>query len=159
MISVAGDAYGEPALTQIRAFLKKAELAFQEFGYKSGENPSAKLEEFIPLVANSVRTGETDGGILVCGTGVGVEIGANRFPGIRASLCMTPQAAEWARVYDDANVLCVASWAADDLDLEEILSTWYRASYDGDVGRRAMLEAFDTWSTGNYTQSDTSSYL
>ncbi|TDD54306.1 RpiB/LacA/LacB family sugar-phosphate isomerase [Saccharopolyspora elongata] len=146
MIVIAGDAHAGPALVRIREFLENAGSAFEEFGYRDGENPSAKLEEFIPQVARPVRDGEATSGVLVCGTGAGVEIGANRFPGVRASLCMTPRSAEWARVYDDANVLCLSSWALDEIDLEKILSSWYQASYDGDVARRAMFDAFDSWS-------------
>ena len=145
MIYVAGDRLAEPALAAVREYLAGRGKQYIEFGYRAGENPAARLQEFIPQVAAAVRKSDGDTGILVCGTGVGVEIGANRFAGIRASLCGSPQNAEWARVYDDANVLCIASWALSDIDLSSILDTWYASEYDGDTSRREMFRMFDEW--------------
>lgn len=145
MIYIAGDHHAEPALTRIRTFLTTTGCEFQEFGYRSGADPSAKLQDFIPELAKAVQQEEGATGILVCGTGAGVEIGANRFYGIRASLCATPKSAEWARTYDDANVLCIASWALEEMDLETILESWFRTAYDGDTSRREMFRAFDSW--------------
>lgn len=146
MIYAAGDHHAEPVLAGIRRYLEAAGREFREFGYQGGKEPAASLQEFIPQVADAVLGGPDNSGILVCGTGAGVEIGANRFAGIRASLCNTPQAAEWARVYDKANVLCIASWNLDNLDLPAILDSWYSAEYDGDEGRLEMFRAFDSWS-------------
>ena len=146
MIYLAGDHHAEEALVRIRSYLRAARQDFKEFGYQSGAEPKAKLQEFIPQLAKAVRTDEGSSGILVCGTGVGVEIGANRFPGIRASLCSTPRSAEWARTYDDANVLCIASWALTDLKLDDILRSWLQTGYDGDKQRREMFRVFDSWS-------------
>ena len=145
MIFVAGDHHAEPALKRIRSFLTAARYEFREFGYQGGADPSAKLQDFIPSVAKAVQQTDGSTGILVCGTGAGVEIGANRFHGIRASLCATPKGAEWARTYDDANVLCIASWALEEMDLDDILETWFRSEYDGDQSRRDIFRAFDSW--------------
>jgi ribose 5-phosphate isomerase B len=147
MIYIAGDHHAEPVLVRIRAFLMGAELQHQEFGYRSGANPAAKLQDFIPQVANAVRREEGATGILVCGTGAGVEIGANRFAGIRASLCGSPQAAKWARVYDDANILCIASWSDPQANIEDMLAAWFGATYDGNPDRRQMFKVFDSWTT------------
>lgn len=145
MIHIAGDHHAEPALQRIRSYLDGTGVEYREYGYRAGDDPAAKLQDFIPEVATAVQNQHGSTGVLVCGSGAGVEIGANRFAGVRASLCSTPQAAEWARRYDDANVLCVASWALPDLDLEGILTTWYEVDYDGSVSRRAMFAAFDSW--------------
>lgn len=120
-VFLAGDHHAEPALARVRAYLDSKGFTYTEYGYRGGENPDAKLAEFIPQLTRSVSENSGSFGILICGTGAGVEIGANRFKGIRASLCMTPQNAEWARMYDDANVLCIASWATADINLEGIL--------------------------------------
>ena len=102
------------------------------------------LREIIPAVCNPVRQGKAESGILICGTGAGVEIGANRFKGIRASLCTTAKQAENARIYDNANVLCLSSWLTD--DPSEILDAWFSNKFDGDEGRSQMLKDFDAWS-------------
>jgi ribose 5-phosphate isomerase B len=145
MIYLAGDHHAEPALVRIRAFLTAGGREFKEYGYQSGKNATARLHDFIPEVARAVRDEPGSSGILVCGTGVGVEIGANRFRGIRASLCDTPKGAEWARAFDDANVLCLASWALDEMDLDQILTRWFAAQYDGDSARRVLFNIFDSW--------------
>lgn len=146
MIYVAGDHHAEPALARIRAFLTASGRRYEEFGYRGGASPKAALQDFIPQLAEAVRRRADATGILVCGTGVGVDIGANRFHGIRASLCASPAYAEWARTYDDANVLCLASWALEGLELEKILESWFGAKYDGNEARRVMLRVFDSWS-------------
>jgi ribose 5-phosphate isomerase B len=145
MIYVAGDHHAEPTLARIRAFLSAAGHDFREFGFQGGKVPTAKLQDFIPQLARAVQSQGGATGILVCGTGAGVEIGANRFHGIRASLCSSPKHAEWARTYDDANVLCLASWALEEMQLEEILNCWFRTEYDGDEARRNMFRTFDSW--------------
>ncbi|MGI8647549.1 MAG: hypothetical protein DLM55_10515 [Acidimicrobiales bacterium] len=145
LIYIAGDRFAEPALVAIRTYLAERNKQYVEFGYLAGRNPGVSLQEFIPQVTEVVRKTDGDTGILVCGTGAGVEIGANRFPGIRASLCGSAKNAEWARVYDAANVLCIASWMLDDIDLSAILDAWYGSEYDGDINRRKMLHTFDEW--------------
>jgi ribose 5-phosphate isomerase B len=145
MVHLGGDKHAEPALQRIRSYLISVSGDYREYGYREGADPDAKLQEFIPAVAQAVQAEPDATGLLVCGTGAGVEIGANRFAGVRASLCSTPQAAEWARVYDAANVLCIAAWALPDLDIDGILNAWYGSSYDGSATRREMLDAFDTW--------------
>ena len=145
MIYLAGDHHAEPTLAMIRDYLRDHGLEYQEFGYRTGKDPEAGLQDFIPQVAEGVRSDSQNTGILVCGSGSGVEIGANRFTGIRAALCHNPQCAEWARVYDDANILCLASWAIGSLDLCRILDSWYSSEYDGSTRRRKMLQVFDLW--------------
>lgn len=145
MIYLAGDHHAEPALVRIRSFLRAAGQDFKEFGYQGGVDAKARLQDFIPQLADAVRREAGASGILVCGTGVGVEIGANRFRGIRASLCATPKYAEWARTYDEANVLCLASWGLEEMKLEEILQSWFQSQYDGNEARRELFRAFDTW--------------
>lgn len=147
-VFLAGDHHAEPMLIRIRSYMQKHGIPVAESGYRGGENPQAKLVDFIPQLTAAVKTNPDRCGILVCGTGAGVEIGANRFAGIRASLCLTPQAAEWARVYDDANVLCLAAWALDEIDLEAILNSWFDSEYDGNEARREMFRVFDEWAAG-----------
>lgn len=107
------------------------------------EETRLPLQKLVPNFVKAFRENDALFGILSCGTGVGVEIGGNRFKGIRASLCHTPDQAKLARQYDDANVLCLAS--CDELDLEEMLRTWIETDYDGSPNRQEMLDIFDTW--------------
>lgn len=107
------------------------------------EDIKLPLQQLIPEFVKTFREHDAAFGIISCGTGVGVEVGVNKFKGIRASLCHTPEQVKLARQYDDANVLCLASW--DELDLETMLHTWVKTEYDGSPSRREMLDIFDTW--------------
>jgi ribose 5-phosphate isomerase B len=83
--------------------------------------------------------------IISCGTGVGVEVGINKFSGIRACLAQDERVAEYARVYDDCNVLCLVGWEVNDTVIDKIMNAWLGAKYDGDEERLKMFETFNTW--------------
>ena len=74
-------------------------------------------------------------GILLCGSGIGVSIVANRFKGIRAALCRTPEDAEMSRKHNDANVLCLGARFNSDEEIKSILTAWFENSFEG--GRHA----------------------
>ena len=63
--------------------------------------------DFAEKVAKTVLEGRADRGVLLCGTGIGMSIAANRFAGIRAASCTTPEMAELSRTHNDANILCL----------------------------------------------------
>jgi ribose 5-phosphate isomerase RpiB len=76
---------------------------------------------------------------------VGVEVGANKFSGIRASLATNPQIAEYAAVYDKCNVICLVGWDDDKVKVHKILDAWIHAEYDGNEKRLKMFEEFNKW--------------
>lgn len=139
-VAIAGDHYTVELVDKITALLKARNIEALNLGTTS---PDVKisLQKIIPAVTNKVQSGDVDIGILACGTGVGVEIGANRLKGIRASLCRDAEQAKNARVYDNANVLCLGSWYKD--DFEQILAAWLDNEFDGDEKRAQMLKDFD----------------
>ena len=82
-------------------------------------------------VAEAVASGEADTGLLLCGTGIGVSITANRHAGIRAALCTTPEMARLSRKHNDSNVLCLGRRV---LTLEEcfaIIDAWLDEDFSG----------------------------
>lgn len=139
-VAIAGDHYAVELIGKLTAFLKANNFELENLGTKS---PGIKisLQEIIPAVIRKVLSDEAAFGILACGTGVGVEIGANKFKGIRASLCRDAEQAKNARIYDNANVLCLGSWYKDDFN--QILQAWLENEFDGDEKRRQMLVNFD----------------
>jgi len=76
-------------------------------------------------VAEAVKSGECEEGILFCGTGTGVSIAANKVPGIRCSLCADTQDAEIARKYNHANVIAMGIFRTSELRARRILDTWF----------------------------------
>lgn len=139
-VAIAGDHYTVELMEKLEALLRASGMEAANLGTPSAEQ-KISLQEIIPAVVGRVQKQEADFGILACGTGVGVEIGANRFKGIRASLCRDAEQAKNARVYDNANILCFGSWYND--DFEAILSAWLDNRFDGNEKRARMLKDFD----------------
>ncbi|MBV9150099.1 MAG: RpiB/LacA/LacB family sugar-phosphate isomerase [Candidatus Eremiobacteraeota bacterium] len=95
-------------------------------------------------VAEAVRNGDADSGIVCCWTGTGASIAANKVPGIRAALCHDPQTAAGARKWNDANVLAL-SLRATSLPLgEEILDAWLSEAPTDDPKYQAMIEDIES---------------
>ena len=80
-------------------------------------------------VAESVISGQAEQGILLCWTGTGVSIAANKVPGIRAALCDDAETASGARLWNDANILCLSIRRTSEVMAAEILEAWFQQSY------------------------------
>jgi ribose 5-phosphate isomerase B len=84
----------------------------------------------------AIRTGQADRGILICSTGIGMSIIANRHPGIRASLCTSTYMGRMTRAHNDSNVLCLGGKITGVFEALDIVDTWLQTPYDG--GRHAI---------------------
>lgn len=80
-------------------------------------------------VAEAVASGAADEGILFCWTGTGVSLAANKVPGIRAALCDDAETARGARLWNNANVLCLSLRRTSEVMAKEILDAWFAAAY------------------------------
>lgn len=141
-IALAGDHYTITLMSTIEKQLHVLGIQYVNLGTRSASE-KIRLQQIIPAVTEQVLSSAVDFGILACGTGVGVEIGANRFKGIRASLCRDAEQAKNARVYDNANILCLGAWYDD--PLEAILVSWLQNKFDGSNARLQMLQDFDSF--------------
>ncbi|MDX5629622.1 MULTISPECIES: bifunctional allose-6-phosphate isomerase/ribose-5-phosphate isomerase RpiB [unclassified Brenneria] len=91
----------------------------------------ADYPHFAGAVAEAVVNGEADGGILICGTGVGISITANKFPGIRAVVCSEPYSAQLSRQHNNTNILAFGSRVVG-LELAKmIVDSWLNAEFEG----------------------------
>lgn len=81
-------------------------------------------------VGRRVASGACDQGVLMCWTGTGVSMAANKVPGVRAALCADAETARGARAYNDANVLCMSLRLTSEPIAEEILGAWFTAGID-----------------------------
>lgn len=142
MLFLAGDKHGWKAISFVMEYLDERGLSYENLGVKS-EDEDVPLEVMLPPVAERVKQGNT--AIVSCGTGVGVEVGINKFVGVRAALASNPDIARWAVEKDNCNVLCLVGWQATKESSYAILDAWLTASYDGSKKRLAMLAVFDTW--------------
>ncbi|MCK4297498.1 MAG: RpiB/LacA/LacB family sugar-phosphate isomerase, partial [Candidatus Marinimicrobia bacterium] len=92
---------------------------------------SVDYPDFAKKVAKEVADDDTDAGVLVCRTGIGMSISANKVAGARAALCYSQKVAELSRLHNDANILCLG---ADFIELEEakrIFSKWVNTHFEG----------------------------
>jgi len=91
------------------------------------------------LAAEAVSRGNCERAVLVCGTGIGMSIVANKVPGVLAALCMNGIQAEYSRRHNNSNVLVMGGWLTGKLMAEEILERWLKAEFEG--GRHARRVA------------------
>lgn len=103
---------------------------------------SVDYPDFGKAVAEAVSDGSFARGVLICGTGIGMSMVANRFPGVRAALCNDLFSAGMARRHNDANVLVLGGRVVGDVLAIEIVRVWLETPFEG--GRhRTRLEKFD----------------
>ena len=95
------------------------------------ETPSVDYPVFGHKVAALVASGEVERGLLVCGTGLGICMSANRHAGVRAADCLTPHLAEMARRHNDANVLCMGGRLLSEDEAWAITEVWLNTPFEG----------------------------
>jgi ribose 5-phosphate isomerase B len=109
--------------------LKKASHRHQDFGCYNTD--PVDYPDIAQKVGKAVATGEFELGILICSTGIGMSIAANKINGIRAALCCDVFAAQRARQHNDANVLCLGGQDVDTKSALEIVKTFLATDFEG----------------------------
>lgn len=109
--------------------------------------PLADRKEYWPevacQVAEEVASGRADEGILFCWTGTGVSLAANKVPGIRATLCDDAETARGARLWNNANILCLSIRRTPEVIAKEILDAWFKTAYQPNEEDDACLNQVD----------------
>jgi ribose 5-phosphate isomerase B len=105
MIALGSDHGGYALKQEVIKHLRQRGLEYKDFGCYSEE--SCDYPEFGHIVGHAVVDGECDRGILICGTGIGISISANKIPGVRAAVCTDCFTAEATRLHNDANILAM----------------------------------------------------
>jgi len=96
---------------------------------------SVDYPDFAFAAAELVGRGEADRAVLICGSGIGMSMAANKVKGVRAALCDTPEAARLTRQHNDANVLTLAGWRTEAADVMDIVDAFLDTEFEG--GRHA----------------------
>ena len=133
VIPIASDHAGFELKGKLSAELERMGYTVQDLGARS-EEPS-DYPDFAHPLAHEVSTGEARRGILLCGSGVGVDIVANRYPHVRAALAWMPEIAELSRKHNDSNVLVVPARFVTDDQAVAIMKRWLDTNFEG--GRHA----------------------
>ena len=106
------------------------EMGYQYKDCGSGEEAS-RYPYYAAKVASAVSKGEIKKGILICGSGIGISIAANKFKGVRASVCTDSYSARLTRRHNDSNILCMGGRMIGTWQALEIVRTWLTTDYDG----------------------------
>lgn len=141
MIAIGSDHGGFELKEKLMEHLSERGLEYKDFGTYS--SASCDYPVYAKAVANAVASGECDRGIIICGTGIGVSITANKVRGIRAALCGDCFSAEATRQHNDANVLCMGARVVGEGLALKIADTFLDTPFSNDerhIRRLSMIE-------------------
>jgi ribose 5-phosphate isomerase B len=133
-IAIGADHAGFAAKEEIRKVVQALGHAGIDFGTSS--EASTDYPDYAEKVARAVASGEVEKGILICGTGIGMSIAANKVPGVRAALIFDEKTAELSRRHNDANVFCAGARTTPVVKIAEALKMWLSTPFEG--GRHAQ---------------------
>jgi ribose 5-phosphate isomerase B len=132
-IAIGADHAGVDLKQRVRRLLVAAGHDVQDLG--TDGPTSVDYPDFAHAVARAVHDGRAERGVLVCGTGIGMSIAANKVAGIRAAKCNDPFEARMARAHNDANVLCLGARVLDPTTADEIVAAFFGTDFE--AGRHA----------------------
>jgi ribose 5-phosphate isomerase B len=143
-LAIGGDHAGFPLKGSVIEFLRAQGHEVEDFGTHSLD--PVDFPDIARLVCQAVQSGRAERGIMVCGTGVGACIAANKIPSIRAALCHDTYSAHQCVEHDDVNVLCIGAWIVGIRVAEEVLRAFLTAEFSTEeefrrrVHKLAVLE-------------------
>lgn len=128
-IALAADHAGYVLKETIKEYLNKKNLEFKDYG--TFKVDSSDYPEYAYKVSQAVVNEEADLGILVCGTGIGMCITANKAKGIRAATIYDTKTAQLSRLHNDTNILCLGGRILEEKQALEIVEIWLNTSFEG----------------------------
>ena len=135
-IAIASDHAGLSGKEAIKKNLDELGVAYQDFGTHSQD--SVDYPDYAEQVARAVAAGEYERGILVCGSGIGMEIAANKVPGIRAALAWNEETARLARTHNDANIIAVGARTTPPETIDNIVRIFLNTDFEGGHHQRRI---------------------
>jgi ribose 5-phosphate isomerase B len=132
-IAIASDHAGFEEKERLKPLLDELGIQYEDLGTDS--EASVDYPDFARKVGEEVASGHVDQGLLVCGSGTGMAIAANKVPGVRAAVAWNEEIATLAREHNDANVLSLGARVTSPADLAKIVRAWFAAHFD--AGRHA----------------------
>jgi len=128
-VAIGSDHAGFLLKEKLKAYLQDKGFKVIDFGAYSEER--ADYPDFAHPVAKSVETKEVDFGLIMCGTGNGINMAANKHKGIRAALCWNPEIAALARQHNDANVLTLPARCITEEEAIKIVDAFFNTAFEG----------------------------
>jgi ribose 5-phosphate isomerase B len=140
-IVVGADHRGYSLRARIVDLLQRLGHDVEDVGTHSGE--AVDYPDIAARAARKVSRGEVDRGILICGTGLGMCITANKFPGVRATPCHDDLTAEMSRRHNDANILCLSADLLGEQVVDRMVEIWLNADFEGGRHARRIAKICD----------------
>ncbi len=140
-IAIGADHAGFEDKEKIKRQLDNLGVEYEDVGTNSTE--SVDYPVYAKKVADKVASGEVERGILVCGSGNGMQIAANKVPGIRAALAWNEETARLAKQHNDANILSVPARMISEEEAEKVIKSYLEAEFEGGRHARRVEEISD----------------
>jgi ribose 5-phosphate isomerase B len=137
-VLIASDHAGWDLKEVVKSYLSKEGVPFRDLGPFNTQSVDYPL--YARALAREISGGKARKGILICGTGLGMSMAANRFPGVRAALCGDPFTARLSREHNDANVLCLGGRMIGTGMALEIVRVWLATPFEGGRHQRRVEE-------------------
>jgi ribose 5-phosphate isomerase B len=137
-IALASDHAGYPEKEQLKPLLKDLGVEFEDLGTASDASVDYPL--YARKVAEKVAHGDVEQGLLVCGSGTGMAIAANKVPGVRAAVAWNEEVARLAREHNNANVLSIGARVTPAEEIPKIVRAWFDARFEGGRHERRVEE-------------------
>ena len=141
MIAIGSDHGGFDLKEKVKAHLLEKGYEVKDVGCY--EKVSVDYPTFGHAVAKAVAAGECEKGIVICTTGIGISITANKTPGIRCALCSEPLSAKMTRLHNDANVLAMGAALVGDMMAMEIVDTFLGTAFSGDERHQRRIDLIE----------------
>ena len=129
IIPIASDHAGFPAKEIVKKILE--EMGHTPVDYGTHSEESVDYPDFAVKVSEVINNGEHEQGILVCGSGQGVCMTANKYPKVRAGLVYSSKAAKMTRLHNNANIMCLPGRELNESEIKEIIEAWFATSFEG----------------------------
>lgn len=141
MLAIGSDHGGYDLKQKIIGYLKEKEIPFEDMGCYSTD--SCDYPRFGRAVADAVAGGQCEKGIVICTTGIGISIAANKVKGIRCALCADPLSAKMTRLHNDANMLALGGGMLGENMALDIVDTFLNTPFSGEEKHRRRIGAIE----------------
>jgi ribose 5-phosphate isomerase B len=135
-VAIGADHAGFEVKEKIKKLLDEMQIPYEDVGTYSTD--PVDYPDFSAKVGQKVASGEVDQGIVVCGSGIGVAIAANKIKGIRAAQAWNEETARLARQHNNANVLAIGARVLPEEEISKIIRAWFNANFDGGRHQRRI---------------------
>lgn len=142
MVALGCDHGGYELKQEIIQYLQEQKIEYKDFGCDG--TASVDYPVYAKKVARAILSGECENGILICGTGIGISITANKFKGIRAALCTDCFMAEATRLHNDANILALGGRVVGPGLAVKIVDTFLHTPFSNDQRHRNRIRQIET---------------